>query len=79
VILKVIAWIIAIVGGLAVLIAAIAVGVADDGGAGEALLTLLIGAIWVALYALFTFASAELIRLFIAIEENTRLRSDAAS
>jgi hypothetical protein len=72
-ILKVVAWIIVVVGGLSVVIAAIAAGASDDGGVGAGLLTLILGGITVALYALFTFASSELLRLFIAVEENTRI------
>ena len=74
-IFKVIAWVILGLGGLAVLIASISIGASDDGGAGEALLTLIFGGIGVALYALFTFAMAELIMLAIAVEENTKRTS----
>jgi hypothetical protein len=71
-ILRVFAWIIAIVGTLFVIGAAIAAGADDDGGAGAAIGVLIGGLIAVGLYALFAFAAAEMIRLMIAIEANTR-------
>jgi len=70
-IFKVLAWLIVGLGGLAVLIATIAVAVSDDGGIGKGLLTLVFGALGVGFYALITFAAAELIAIGIAIEENT--------
>jgi amino acid permease len=71
-ILRIFAWIIAIVGTLFVIGAAIAAGTDDDGGVGQAFGVLIAGLLGVALYALFAFAGAELIRLMIAIETNTR-------
>lgn len=71
-ILRVLAWVIVVLGGLGVLIGAVSVGASDDGGAGEALLTLIFGGIGVGLYALLTFATAEFIMIAIAVEENTK-------
>jgi hypothetical protein len=76
-IFRVLAWLIVGLGGLAVLIGTIAVAVSDDGGIGEALLTLVFGALGVGFYALITFATAELITIGIAIEENTHRTADA--
>ena len=70
-IFRVLAWLIVGLGGLAVLIGAIAVAVSDDGGIGEGLLTLVFGGLGVGFYALINFAAAELIAIGIAIEENT--------
>jgi len=78
-IFKVVAWVIAILGTLGVLIASIAAGSSDEGGTGEALVVLIGGGISVALYALFAFAASEMIRLAIAVEENTRRAADAMS
>lgn len=74
---RIIAWVILVVGGIAVVVAAIATGSADDGGGGDAILTLVVGTIGVALYALFAFAFAEMIGLAIAIEANTRRTAEA--
>ena len=76
-ILRVFAWLILVLGGLGVLIGAVATGNSDDGGAGEAVLTLIFGLIAVGFYALLTFAAAELIMIGIAVEENTRLTASA--
>jgi len=76
-IFKIVAWAIAILGTIAVIIAAVAAGSSDEGGSGEALAILIAGGISVALYALFAFAAAEMIRLAIAIEENTRRAADS--
>ncbi len=71
-VLRVLAFIVAIVGGLAVLIGAIVTGSAEEGGFGAGLLTLVGGALYVAFIALILFAYAETIRLAIDIEGNTR-------
>ena len=47
-------------------------GAGDDGSAGRALAILVGGALYVAFLALFLFAYGELVRLIIAVEENTR-------
>ena len=75
-IFKVVAWVIAILGTIGVIVAAVAAGSESDGGAGDAIGVLIAGGIAVALYALFAFATAEMIRLAIAIEENTRRAAD---
>ncbi len=71
-ILRIFALVIAIVGTLFVIGAAIAAGTDDDGGVGEAFGVLIAGLLGVGLYALFAFAAAEMIRLAMAIEANTR-------
>ena len=78
-IFKIVAWAIAILGTLAVIGAAVTAGSSDEGGSGEALAILVVGGISVALYALFAFAAAEMIKLAIAIEENTRRAADSIS
>ena len=76
-IIRVLAFIIAILGGLGVLIASVAIGVSDDGGVGQGLATLVGGALYVAFIALFMFAYGELINLIIAVEDNTRRTAEA--
>lgn len=75
-IIRVLAFIVAIIGGLAVLIGAITT-IGQDGGVGPALLILIGGLLYVAVIALFLFAYAEIIRLIIAVEDNTRLTAEA--
>lgn len=73
-ILRILAFIVAIVGGIGVLIAA-AVTAGESGGA--ALLTLIGGALYVGFFTLVLFAYAELIRLLIDAESNTRRTAEA--
>jgi hypothetical protein len=75
-IIRALAYVVAVIGGLAVVIGAIAT-VAQGGGVGPALLVLVGGLLYVAVIALFLFAYAEIVRLFIAVEDNTRLTAEA--
>ncbi len=70
-VLKIIAW---IEGGLGVIAALVAGGtVATTVGAGGFLITLFL-LVGVAIGSLLTYASSEVIMLFISIEENTRAK-----
>jgi cytochrome b subunit of formate dehydrogenase len=74
-IIRILAYIVAIVGGIAVVVGAIS---AFAGGVpGQGLLVLVGGLLYVAVIALFLFAYAEIIRLIIAVEDNTRLTAEA--
>jgi hypothetical protein len=73
--LTVFGWIVIVLGGLGVLIAAIYTG--GQQGVPQAIGILVVGAIYVALFALYAFAGAAIIRLFMAVEENTRLTAEA--
>jgi hypothetical protein len=68
-------WIVLIVGGLAVVIGTIFTG--SQQGVPQAVGILVVGAIYVALFALYSFAGAAIIRLFMAVEENTRATAEA--
>ena len=70
-------WIVLILGGLAVVIGTIFTG--GQQGVPQALGVLVLGAIYVALFALYSFAGAAIIRLFMAVEENTRLTAEAVA
>jgi hypothetical protein len=74
--LRILAFVVAILGGLAVVIGTIT-SVGQEGGLGPALLVLIGGLLYVAVIALFLFAYAEIIRLVIAVEDNTRLTAEA--
>lgn len=78
-ILKRSAWVIAILGPIAVFATAINAGRSESPGSHDGLAVLIGGMISVALYALFAFAFAEMIRLALAVEANTRRAADAAS
>lgn len=75
-IIRILAFVVAIVGGLGVLIGAITT-LGQGGGVGPALVILIAGLLYVAVIALFLFAYAEIIRLIIAVEDNTRLTAEA--
>ena len=70
-------WIVLILGGLAVVIGTIFTG--GQQGVPQALGVLVLGALYVALFALYSFAGAAIIRLFMAVEENTRLTAEAVA
>ena len=70
-------WIVVVLGGLAVVIGAIfTIG---QQGLPQGIGILVVGAIYVALFALYSFAGAAIIRLFMAVEENTRVAAQALS
>jgi hypothetical protein len=76
-IIRILAYIVAVIGGIAVVVGAIttfARGVPVQG-----LLVLVGGLLYVAVIALFLFAYAEIIRLVIAVEDNTRLTAEAVA
>ena len=68
-------WIVLILGGLGVVIGTIFTG--SQQGVPQAVGVLVVGAIYVALFALYSFAGAAIIRLFMAVEENTRATAEA--
>ncbi|HEX2397279.1 MAG TPA: hypothetical protein VHI73_03970 [Solirubrobacteraceae bacterium] len=68
-------WIVVVVGGVGVIIGAVYTG--GQQGVPQAVGVLAVGAIYVALFALYAFAGAAIIRLFMALEENTRLTAEA--
>jgi len=74
-IFKVLAWITIIFGGLGILAAT--VNAADQAGSGAALGLLVMGGLFVALYALMFFAAGEFIHLMIDVEGNTRRTAEA--
>ena len=73
-ILRVLAWVVLVLGGLGVLIAGV-IALADEPASGLAILVG--GALYVAFIALALFAYAELIRLMIDMESNTRRTAEA--
>jgi hypothetical protein len=73
-IIRVLAYVVAILGTIGVVIAAIS-AISQAGAQG--LLFLVGGLLYVAVVALFLFAYAEIIRLIIAVEDNTRLTAEA--
>ena len=75
--IRALAYIVAIVGGIGVVIAGIAA--ITQGGLGQGILVLVGGLLYVAVIALFLFAYAEIIRLVIAVEHNTRLTAEAVA
>ena len=75
-IIRVLAFIVAIVGGLAVVIGAVNAMSSSGGAIGAGLLILVGGFLYVAVVALFLFAYAEIIRLVIAVEDNTRTTAE---
>jgi len=74
-IIRILAYIVAIIGGIAVVVGAITAF--SQGVAGQGLLVLVAGLLYVAVVALFLFAYAEIIRLIIAVEDNTRMTAEA--
>jgi hypothetical protein len=76
-IIRILAYVVAIIGAIGVIIGAIAA--IGQGVVGQGLLVLVGGLLYVAVIALFLFAYAELIRLIIAVEDNTRLTAEAVS
>jgi len=75
-IIRILAYVVAVVGGLAVLGITIT-SLTQGSGLGPALLVLIGGTLYVAVIALFLFAYAEIISLVIAVEDNTRLTAEA--
>jgi len=74
-IIRILAFIVAVIGGIAVVVGAIT---AFAGGVpGRGVLVLVAGLLYVAVIALFLFAYAEIIRLIIAVEDNTRVTAEA--
>ncbi|MFL5821399.1 MAG: hypothetical protein ACJ76S_12030 [Solirubrobacteraceae bacterium] len=73
--LTVFGWVVVVVGGLGVVIGTIVT--ATQQGVPQALGVLVLGALYVALFALYAFAGAAIIRLAMAVEENTRLAAEA--
>jgi predicted ferric reductase len=73
--LTVFGWVVLILGGLGVIGFTVFTG--QQQGVPQALGVLVVGAIYVALFALYAFAGAAIIRLFMAVEENTRLTAEA--
>jgi hypothetical protein len=71
-IFRVLAWVILIVGGIAVLVGAIdqafSLGGVDDGSIISGIVFLFIGWILTMIYAVFTFAFAELLNLAVSVE-----------
>lgn len=75
--LAVFGWIVIVLGGIGVVVGTIyTIG---QQGLAQAIGVLVVGAIYVALFALYAFAGAAIIRLFMAVEENTRLTAEALS
>jgi hypothetical protein len=73
-IIRALAYIVAVIGGIVAIVAGI-LAIAR-GAAGAGVLTLVGGLLYVAVIALFLFAYAEIIRLIIAVEHNTRLTAE---
>ena len=67
----------AVVGALAVIVGAISA--ITQGGGLQGLLVLIGGLLYVAVIALFLVAYAEIIRLVIAVEDNTRVTAEAVA
>jgi hypothetical protein len=76
-IIRVFAILVAVLGGIGVLVGAIVALGQEEGGVGQALLILVGGALYVGVISLFMFAYGEIIRLVIAVEDNTRLTAEA--
>jgi uncharacterized membrane protein len=72
---RILAWVAAIVGGLAVIGASF--GLVGQERSGEALATLILGSLVVALYVLIFLAASEGIKIMIDIEDNTRRTANA--
>jgi hypothetical protein len=71
------AILIAVLGGIGVVIGAIVAASQSGRGIGQFFAVLIFGALYVGVVALFMFAYAEIIRLVIAVEDNTRLTAEA--
>ena len=74
-IFRILAWIVAILGGLGVIGASF--GLVAQERSGEAFATLILGGLIVALYALMLLAASEGIKLMVDIEDNTRRIANA--
>jgi hypothetical protein len=72
---RILAWLVAILGGLAVIGASF--GLVSEERSGEALATLIVGGLLVALYVLLLLAASEGIKIIIDIEDNTRRTANA--
>jgi hypothetical protein len=72
---RILAWLVAILGGLAVIGASF--GLVGQERSGEALATLIVGGLLVALYVLLLLAASEGIKIVIDIEDNTRRTANA--
>ena len=68
--LTVFGWLVLVVGGLGVVVGTVFTG--SQQGVPQA-----VGVLVVALFALYSFAGAAIIRLAMAVEENTRLTAEA--
>ncbi len=74
---RVVAWVLAILGGLGVIGGTLQT--LSEKSAGEALAVLIVGALGVGLYTLLLLAAAEGIKLAIDIESNTRRTAELLS
>jgi tetrahydromethanopterin S-methyltransferase subunit D len=74
-VLRIVAWVVAILGGLGVIGGTLQT--LSDESAGQAFAVLVVGILAVALYTLFFLAAAEGIKLAIDIEGNTRRTAEA--
>jgi hypothetical protein len=72
---RILAWVVAILGGLAVI--ATSFGLVGQERSGEAFATLILGGLIVALYVLLLLAASEGIKIVIDIEDNTRRTANA--
>src|SRR5919201_5014794 len=73
--LTIFGWFVLILGGIGVVIGAVVTGTRQTFPQG--VLVLVVGAIYVALFALYSFAGAAIIRLAMAVEGKTRLTAEA--
>lgn len=77
-ILRVLAWVVLILGAIGIAIAVIGTATLDDGGgAGSAIAVLIGGPIYLGIVVIGLFAYSELIKLMINLEENTRVTARA--
>jgi len=76
-IIRTLAYVVAVVGAIVAVVGGI-MAIAQ-GAAGQGILILIGGLLYVAVIALFLFAYAEIIRLVIAVEDNTRVTAEAVA
>jgi hypothetical protein len=76
-IIRILAYVVAVIGAIGVVIAGISA--LSQGGGLQGLLVLVGGLLYVAVIALFLFAYAEIVRLVIAVEDNTRVTAEAVA
>ena len=73
--LTIVGWVVIVAGGIGVVV--FGIYTASAVGGAQALLSVVLGALYVAGFALYAFAGAAFIRLAVSVEANTRLTAEA--